>query len=211
MFVLPFNADVDKILAKYKANKFPRKVINCTSNSRDQFRELSPFFLGPCKLPDGRESKNMENAWQYSKVFPAHLERYDNLKVDYWLEWSQSGFDQRKAVRYPFGKGVNARFSLFREERLGYIEARKRLYIALYAKAVVKTDAYLELKELRQQHDLIIVLQDYDAYDNRHLNRSFEDVLNSPDRKCGHGFVLGMMLTLGDDFYKRYQLPKALQ
>lgn len=202
---------MEKVLKKYKADKFPRKIINCTSSSKDQFRELSPFYLGPCKLPDGRVSLNMENAWQFSKVFPEHIGRYENIKIKEWLDWSQRGFDERRAVRYPFGKGVSARFSLFKEERLSYIDARKRLYIALYAKAVRKTDAYLELKELRQQHDLIIVLQDYDAYDNRSLNRSLFDVLNSPDRKCGHGFVLAMMLAHGDNFWKDFQKPEALR
>lgn len=210
MFVLPFSADIDAILKRYKAHKFPRRVINVTSSSKDQFRELSPFFLGPCKLPDGRIALNMENAWQYSKVYPEHVGRFQNVKRE-WLDWSQRGFDEHKAQRYPMGKGARPLFSLFRDERLSYVEARKRLYISLYAKAVVKTDAYLELKELRQQHDLIIVIQDYDAYDNRALNRSLFDVLNKPDRKCGHGFVLAMMLTEGDKFWKDFQKPVALR
>lgn len=211
MFVLPFDADVDKTLKKHRAHKFPRKIINCTSSSRDQFRELSPFFLGPCKLPDGRVSHNMENAWQFSKVYPTHVGRFQNVDIEKWNAWSQAGFDTRKAIRYPMGKGSIPLFSMFRDERLSYVEARKRLYIALYAKAVVKTDAYHELKELRQQHDLILVIQDYDAYDNRELNRSLFDVLNAPDRKCGHGFVLAMLLLHGDKFWKDFQKPEALR
>jgi hypothetical protein len=39
-----------------------------------------------------------------------------------------------------------------------------------------------------------ITIQDYDAYNHHELGMTLEDVLNNPDRKMGHGFVLAMML-----------------
>ena len=34
---------------------------------------LSPFFLGPIPMYGGLEAKNMENAWQFSKVYTLYL------------------------------------------------------------------------------------------------------------------------------------------
>jgi hypothetical protein len=43
-----------------------------------------------------------------------------------------------------------------------------------------------------QQQDLVLV--DFDAYDHRALGYSWADVMNDPERKMGHGFVLAMMI-----------------
>jgi hypothetical protein len=38
------------------------------------------------------------------------------------------------------------------------------------------------------------VIRDYDAYDHESLGMSLIDVINNPKRKCGHAFVLLMIL-----------------
>jgi hypothetical protein len=50
----------------------------------------------------------------------------------------------------------------------------------------------LQLRQAAEAGD--IVLQDFDAYDHRALGYSWDDVINDPDRKMGHGFVLAMMI-----------------
>lgn len=37
-------------------------------------------------------------------------------------------------------------------------------------------------------------LWDFDAYDHRALGMTYEDVINNPTKKCGHAFILAMML-----------------
>ena len=75
-------------------------VVNCTSRSKEDWsKELSPFFLGPCKVELG-EAKNMENAWQYSKVYFEHLDEQGNPNKEYY-EWAKEGFANPKAVRFP--------------------------------------------------------------------------------------------------------------
>jgi hypothetical protein len=44
-------------------------VINTTSRSSGWSIGLSPFLLGPVKLYGDYVSQNVENAWQYSKVY----------------------------------------------------------------------------------------------------------------------------------------------
>ena len=177
--------------------------IDCTSHAKGLWQQLSPFRLGPCKLKDGRTAKNMENAWQYSKVYKEHLGRYGNV-TKRWLEWSDKGFASTFAERYPMGKGAIPEFSLHGNERLGYVKAKQLIYFPLYARAVAKTNAWSELQEQYEQYDHL-VLRDFDAYNRYTLNMSLMDVATTEARRSGHGFVLEMMLTWGKDFYKIFR------
>jgi len=67
-----------------------KTLINVTSQSKDYGRELSPFLLGPCKLYEGLVSENMENAWQYSKVYPCH-DNNGKPSNDYF-KWAIAGW-----------------------------------------------------------------------------------------------------------------------
>ena len=167
------------------------QYINTTSRSKNWTRELSPFFLGPIELYDGHVSRNMENAWQYSKVYPEHAD--DNGPTeDYWA-WAENGWSKGWAERYPMGKGKKPLYSYWDGDHLEYVEARKRIYAPLYARAVEETDAFKKLKELHAAGEDIL-LWDFDVYDHRKEGRSYAEVINDPKRKCGHGFVLAMML-----------------
>lgn len=155
---------------------------------------LSPFKIGPCKLYKDYVSKNMENAWQYAKVYNIHF-RHSSQKPtgDYW-EWAKSGWSNPKAVRYPMGKGKKPVGSWWNGELLDYVTARKRIYGPLYAEAVQKTEDWKTLKNAYQNYDDIVLL-DYDAYDHHKMGRTLSDVLNDPGKKMGHAFVLAMLLT----------------
>jgi hypothetical protein len=164
----------------------PRVFCDVTTHG-DRFRPLSPMLLGPVPLYAGMWSRTMENAWQYAKVYPQY--RYDG----YW-PWARAGWDSSRAERYPMGKGARPLHSLWAGDELGYIAARRRIYAPLYAQAVrmAQLSLFLTLRqEARQGH---VVLIDFDAYDHRALGYSWDDVLNDPDRKMGHGFVLAMMI-----------------
>ena len=175
-------------------------AINTTSRSDTWSRGLSPFFVGPIELYDGRVAANMENAWQFTKVYPVHVEDDQVLQL-YW-DWAEKGWASNRACRYPMGKGAKPVFSLWDGERLTYVEARKKIYIPCYAKAVAKTSAFQQLKEMYESFGQIS-LWDFDAYDHRAMGMSWRDVVNSSERKMGHAFVLAMMLD--------NQLEEALQ
>ena len=51
---------------------------------------------------------------------------------------------------------------------------------------------FLRLRAIAQRADVVLI--DFDAYDHRVLGYSWGDVMNDPDRKMGHGFVLAMMI-----------------
>lgn len=178
--------------------------IDVTSHSKDIYKQLSPFYLGKCRLADGRKAVNMENAWQYSKVYAEHLNSKGNIKKS-WFEWSQEGFDKQKADRYPMGRGAVPEFSYHAGERLPYVLARKKIYIPQYCKTAAKTEAFKILQEVYKTKETIILVRDFDAYDHIKMGRSWDQVINDPSRKMGHGFVLAMMLELGEDFYKMFE------
>jgi hypothetical protein len=160
---------------------------------------LSPFLIGPCQMWGGRQARNMENAWQYSKVYPEHLEP-DGTVGAKWLAWATSGWYDPWARRYPMGKGVVPLFSWWDGRKLTYVEARKAIYIPLYKAAVEKTDSWKRLLETYWKaeadgKDLYLV--DFDAYRHKGMGLSYGEVINDPSRKMGHAFVLAMMLEDG--------------
>jgi hypothetical protein len=187
---------LNKLPAEYCTNR--TRVISTVSRSQQPWCQLSPFLLGPCELYDGITSRNMENAWQYSKVYPKHIRGKSSWPYtaepngDYW-KWAHEGWNNPKAVRYPMGKGKKPEFSWWEGKPYNYIAARKKIYGPLYAEAVKKTEAFELLMELKDMFKHIVLL-DYDAYDHKALDMSLVDVLNCPDRKMGHAFVLKMLL-----------------
>jgi hypothetical protein len=173
-------------------NKKNEKYIDTTSRSKTKSKQLSPFYLMNIPLYAGLVSANMENAWQFSKVYPEHVNEIGQIKSDYWT-WAKKGWRDNWAHRYPMGKGAAPLFSYWDGERLDYISARKKIYAPLYANAVVKTEAYERLKEIYKQRG-DITLFDFDGYDYIKLGMSLQDVINHPTRKMGHAFVLAMLL-----------------
>lgn len=166
-------------------------IINTTSRSTNWSRGLSPFFLGPVNLYLSYTAKNVENAWQFSKVYDVHVDENGNPTPEYFT-WAVNGWADSYAHRYPMGKGVIPQYSYWDGEKLDYISARKKIYIPLYRKAVASTAAFAELKNISEKED--IWLWDFDGYNYEKIGMSLQDVANDKTRKMGHAFVLAMML-----------------
>lgn len=173
-------------------DKFEGEIVNTTSKSTNWSKGLSPFYLKDIELYGGYQAKNMENAWQFAKVYQHHVDSEGNPTADYF-HWAKEGWNSQWAFRYPMGKGAVPIYSLWDGDKLNYIEARKNIYLPLYAKAVVKTKAYQTLKTLYLDKGEVS-LWDFDGYDYLSLGKSLQDVLYDPKRKMGHAFVLAMLL-----------------
>ena len=181
--------------------------VDCTSGNKDEVmrRGLSPFYLGPVECYDGLVAQTFERAWQCAKVYPWNVGADGNPDGRYfaWRDemWAKKGFADKMSIRFPVGKGnigkclyawwkVDGEF-----RRLDYVAARKAIYIPLYAKAVVKTEAYRRLVELRDAGKNLMLI-DFDGYNPCHprYNFSYNDVIHCPVLRMGHGFVLAMLL-----------------
>ena len=170
--------------------------VDTTTRSKNWSKFLSPMKVGP--IISGKErAKNMENFWQFSKVYSDQVDENKIPTADYY-DWRKKGFDDDWAHRYPKGKGAIPLYSWYKNQSLDYIEARKRLYIIYYAKAVVKTSAFQKLLKLYLENGSI-TLFDYDGYDYHALGYNLSQVINDPNRKMGHAFVLAGLL----ETYKR--------
>ena len=178
------------VLFKFAKNPYGGREIDTTSSS-GQFRDLSPFILGPIVLP-GIYSRNFENLWQYSKCYRGQMGS-DGLPAPAWFAWRDEGWASQRARRYPMGKGAVPEFSWWDDEKLGYIAARKRIYATVYSQFVRKTESYIRLENIYRSGETL-VLRDFDAYDHLAQGRTLTQVLNDPTKRCGHAFILAMML-----------------
>lgn len=167
-------------------------LINTTSKSTNWSKGLSPFFLGPVVLYNGFIAQNVENAWQFSKVYKNHVDEFGEPTTDYF-EWAEKGWKDKYAHRYPMGKGSVPLYSYWAGQKLGYIDARKKIYAPLYARSVVNTEEFSTLLDIYESDDSF-ALVDFDGYDYLSMNMSLQDVMNEPKMKMGHAFVLAMLL-----------------
>lgn len=168
------------------------KILNTTSRSDNWGRGFSPFFLGPIQLYGNYGSNNMENAWQYSKVYEYYLEDDGSVGPRYF-KWAQDGWNMSKAVRYPMGRDAKPLYSIWDGETLTYVEARKKIYIPLYAKYIQQTSAFAKLKKMHEEN-AEVYLWDFDGYNHKAFGLSYDQVINDPNRKMGHAFVIAMLL-----------------
>lgn len=168
-------------------------TISTVSKAGKEWSQLSPFLLGPCKLYGTYVSKNMENAWQYSKVYSEFNTITQMPNSGYW-KWANEGWLNPRAIRYPMGKGRKPEYSWWDGQGMGYVSARKRIYAPLYAKSVLQTETFTRLKQIYKNNDHLVLL-DYDAYNHHELNMSLTDVLYNEKKKMGHAFVLAMLLS----------------
>lgn len=177
-------------------------LVNATSRSKEEWsKALSPFFLGPCPLYDGTESLNMENAWQFSKVYHAQLtnpEDPTSQPSPAYFKWARDGWNDPKPRRWPMGPGARPAYSYWDKKHMGYVEARISIYCPLYAGLVKKTEAWQRLKNLyakAQKEGKILAIHDFDGHNSLEtFEGDYEKILYNHSMKMGHGFVLAMML-----------------
>lgn len=179
---------------KEKTQTLPNEVvINTTSSSKTWTRGLSPFVLGPVKLYAGNVSHNMENGYQFAKVYKHHIGKLGLPTEDYW-KWAEEGWKSEYAHRYPMGKGAIPEYTYWNGHKYGYIDARKNVYIPLYVAAVKKSGMLSRLEREYHNNWKCVTLFDFDGYDFRSKGMTFKDVINDPTQKMGHGHVLAMLL-----------------
>jgi hypothetical protein len=174
----------DKIPGKIRANKLPHRLdksikdkswpkadgyknIGVCSGSPGIFKELSPMKLGPIKHDEAGlpAAKNLENLWQYSKVFSGDVDAKGNI-LPSWFARRKQGFSDPKPHRRAkkLSPGEKTLYSYWKGEKLDYMEARRKIYCPLYAEYVVKTAAWTKLKEIMNDGYNIQILG-YDGYD----------------------------------------------
>ena len=181
--------------------------VNATSRTKEKWSlELSPFHVGPIKLYDDYFAHNLENAWQYSKVYHEHLGEDGKPTEAYW-EWAREGWANPKPVRFPMGRGAIPAGSWWNGRLINYVEARMTIYCPLYAEAVTKTNAWSKLTNLyskAQKSNVVLAIFDFDGHNSIETFDSFDKLIYNNTMKLGHGFVLAMLLANQRPWEKPY-------
>lgn len=139
--------------------QYPDAILaDVTSGAKDGLVKLSPFYPHggiPVPFSEGYTATCVEAIWQGLKVF-------DSSDVDTSLFYNDTMKGLKRTVRKygtPLGhrKGVNG------TELLGYIEARKLIYIPTY-KWVLENKVASIIERLRESSKIkTIILLDYDT------------------------------------------------
>ena len=102
-------------------------IIDVTSHAEDEFVMFSPFYpIGGIPVPftDGLVAVSVEGIWQGLKVF-------EDFDVDTTF-FSIRDMKNMKRTTRKYGPCLGHRKGIHGEELLGYIEARKQIYLPCY-------------------------------------------------------------------------------
>lgn len=175
-------------------HKIPEGALSMdvTSRSNTWGKHFSPFNLGPVDLYDDHWAFNIENGYQFTKLYAEHVTVEGTPSQHYW-EWARKGWLSQQPQKYPMGVWSTPLCHWWKGRKLSKLEAQNEIFIPLYKKSVLKTTAFQKLKELYETgQDIYLV--DYEGYNHRFLEQSWDQVINNPDRPVGQAFVLCMLL-----------------
>ena len=139
--------------------KYPDAILaDVTSQAKDALIKLSPFYPHggiPVPFSDGYSATCVEAIWQGLKVF-------EGADVDISLFYNDTMKGLKRTVR-KFGKPLGHRKGVNGKELLGYIEARKLIYIPTY-KWVLENKVASIIDRLRKASETkTIILLDFDT------------------------------------------------
>lgn len=152
------------ILSKRKKTEnilkqYPNAILaDVTSKAKDDLRKLSPFYPHggiPVPFSPGMTATCVEAIWQGLKVF-------EHADMDTSLFANDTMHGLKRTVR-RFGRPLGHRKGVHGTELLGYIEARKQIYIPAY-KWMLEHKAAPIIDRLREANKTkTIILLDYDT------------------------------------------------
>lgn len=139
--------------------QYPDAILaDVTSGAKDGLVKLSPFYPHgsiPVPFSEGYTATCVEAIWQGLKVF-------ENCDIDVQMFQNDTMKNIKRTVR-RFGKPLGHRKGVLGTELLGYIEARKLIYIPTY-KWVLENKVASIIDRLREASKTkTIVLLDYDT------------------------------------------------
>lgn len=140
--------------------KYPNAIIaDVTSGAKDGLKKLSPFYPHygiPVPFSEGYTATCVEAIWQGLKVF-------ENCDVDVQMFTNDTMKNIKRTVR-RFGKPLGHRKGVYGKELLGYIEARKLIYIPTYRWILEnKVSDIIDRLRIASNSGKTIVLLDYDT------------------------------------------------
>ena len=142
--------------------KYPNAILaDVTSQAKDGLVKLSPFYPHggiPVPFSEGVTASCVEAVWQGLKVF-------ENCGIDTELFKNDTMRNIKRTVR-KFGKPLGHQKGVFSNELLGYIEARKLIYIPTYQWVLTHKVQDIVDRMAEASKTRTIILLDYDTNDD---------------------------------------------
>lgn len=139
--------------------QYPGAILaDVTSAAKDGLVKLSPFYPHggiPVPFSEGYTATCVEAVWQGLKVF-------ESADVDVEMFHNDTMKNIKRTVR-RFGKPLGHRKGVNGKELLGYIEARKQIYIPTYRWVLENRVAHIIDRLREASKTRTIVLLDYDT------------------------------------------------
>ena len=139
--------------------QYPDAILaDVTSGAKDGLVKLSPFYPHgdiPVPFSEGYTATCVEAIWQGLKVF-------ESCDVDTEMFKNDTMRNIKRTVR-RFGKPLGHRKGVHGTELLGYIEARKQIYIPTYKWVLENKVAWIIDKLREASKTKTIILLDYDT------------------------------------------------
>ena len=136
-------------------------VIDVTSKGEGEWQKLSPFYPHggiPVPFSDGVTSMSVEGIWQGLKVFES-----SDIDRNSFRNGTMKGI--KRTVRTN-GKCLGHRKGINGKELLGYIDARKEIYVPSY-NWVLENKCQEQIKKIRiMSQSKPVILLDYDTNDD---------------------------------------------
>ena len=136
-------------------------LADVTSHATDDLKKLSPFYPHggiPVPFSEGYTATCVEAVWQGLKVF-------ENCGIDTELFKNGTMRNIKRTVR-KFGKPLGHQKGVFSTELLGYIEARKQIYIPTYQWVLENKVQDIVRRMAEASKTKTIILLDYDTNDD---------------------------------------------
>ncbi len=156
-----------KSIESLKAKYPDAMIIDVTSKAEDEFVEFSPFYPHggiPVPFSEGWSAVSVEGIWQGLKVF-------ENADVDKSSFFKRDMKNLKRTTR-KYGRCLGHRKGVRGEELLGYIEARKQIYLPCY-KWVLENKLQKLVKAVRIiSKNKPVVLLDYNTNPDVNIARS---------------------------------------
>lgn len=156
--------------------EYPNAIIaDVTSAAKDALVKLSPFYPHggiPVPFSEGITATCVEAIWQGLKVF-------ENADIDLLMFENDTMKNIKRTVR-RFGRPLGHRKGVKGSELLGYIEARKQIYIPTY-RWVLENKVSEIIERLRvASSEKTIILLDYDTNSD----------VDNPKSPLSHAFLI---------------------
>lgn len=156
--------------------KYPNAIIaDVTSQAKDALVKLSPFYPHgdiPVPFSEGYTSMSVEAIWQGLKVF-------ESCDIDISLFGNTTMANMKRTVR-KYGKPLGHRKGVDGTELLGYLEARREIYLPAYKWVLENKVSYIIDRLRIASESKTIVLLDYAT------NCDFDD----PSKPLSHAFLV---------------------